>query len=544
MFGQGERRPPLLLALLFLCALLLASPGAATRAKPATVAPPAPEILALPDGTRLDKSAALPAAPVTVTPGQACAAAAPALLSPAQGAVSNDLENPRYGWRVVDGVDEYVFQLAANSAFDPPLTSEQQLRRAGQSTVTATSFYDLEPSQTYYWRVASVCPDGQIGPFAAPVSFQTGPGVTGQTCALPPPALLEPANGGQVSTLVPRMVWAVAPNTYEYYYQLSTRSDFATAAATVTFIGLDPALDTRVVEVPADNLMPDTLYYWRVASICADIDTRGAFATASSFRSGPAGGVLLAPPTPQAPADGATTGSIRVSLLHSGTSGAEDYSIRLYRTLVSAQADRPSRSFGGLATARAAVFNPQETWYWRVKARNAYGWGEASAVRSFTTPRLSAAAQITPEAGGTLSPTAGFLTVNFPPGAVSAATTLSFNLLASPTQRLTNFRFANRAFTLTATAGGQPVTRFARPFTMSVAYDNDDLLAAGIGDPSKLTLVFWNGGAWQQILPCEGCSLDTANRRITVVLDHLTEFALVAPAGEGRAFVYLPLLKR
>jgi hypothetical protein len=544
MFHRGEHRPQLLLALLFLCALLLASPGAATRANPGAVTPPAPELLALPDGTRLDKSAALAAAPAPVTPSLACAAAAPVLVSPAQGTTSNDLENPRYVWQGVDGVDEYVFQLAANSAFDPPLTSEQEFRRAGQSRLTATSFYDLQPSQTYYWRVASVCPDGQIGAFSAPVAFQSGPGSAGQPCALPPPALLEPANGAQVSTLVPRIAWAVAPNTYEYYYQLSTKSDFATTVSVVTFLGLDPALDTKVVDVPTDNLTPDTLYYWRVASICADIDARGAFSTPFSFRSGPAGGAFLAPPAPQAPADGVTTGSIRVSFLHSGTAGAENYLIGLYRTLTSAQADRPSRSFSGLSTARAVVFNPQETWYWRVKTRNAYGWGEASPIRSFTTPKVNAVGQITPEAGGILSPTPGYLSVSFPPGAVSAPTSLSFNLLASPTQRLPNFRFANRAFTLTATANGQVVTSFAKPFTLSVTYDNDDLAAAGITDPAQLNLVFWSGSAWQQILPCAGCSLDTANRRITVTLDHLTEFALVAPAGEGRAFVYLPLMKR
>ena len=71
----------------------------------------------------------------------------------------------------------------------------------------------------------------------------------------------------------------------------------------------------------------------------------------------------------------------------------------------------------------------------------------------------------------------------------------------------------------------------------TIVYDDFDLLAADIGDPSKLNLAFWNGSEWDDILPCSGCSIDTENRIVTVIIDHLTEFALVAP---DEHFVYLP----
>jgi hypothetical protein len=33
---------------------------------------------------------------------------------------------------------------------------------------------------------------------------------------------------------------------------------------------------------------------------------------------------------------------------------------------------------------------------------------------------------------------------------------------------------------------------------------------------------------WIGLLPCAGCSLDTVNNRLIAVLDHLTEFGLLA----------------
>lgn len=79
-----------------------------------------------------------------------------------------------------------------------------------------------------------------------------------------------------------------------------------------------------------------------------------------------------------------------------------------------------------------------------------------------TPPSLTATATISPESGGTLTPSAGFLTVNFPPGAVSSPTQLNFQLLATPQHPMRSYLFANRAFTLDAVAGGGTRKRAAR----------------------------------------------------------------------------------
>ena len=54
-------------------------------------------------------------------------------------------------------------------------------------------------------------------------------------------------------------------------------------------------------------------------------------------------------------------------------------------------------------------------------------------------------------------------------------------------------------------------------------YDNAELEAAGITDTTKLNLYFWNGTQWKGILPCAGCSVNTADKTVTAVLDHFTE---------------------
>jgi hypothetical protein len=76
---------------------------------------------------------------------------------------------------------------------------------------------------------------------------------------------------------------------------------------------------------------------------------------------------------------------------------------------------------------------------------------------------------------------------------------------------------------------------------MVLNYDPSDLLAAGIDCPTKLNLLFWDGAAWQPILPCAGCSLDTTNHKLTIVLDHFTEFTLAVPIEHQ---VFVPLVHR
>ncbi len=158
----------------------------------------------------------------------------------------------------------------------------------------------------------------------------------------------------------------------------------------------------------------------------------------------------------------------------------------------------------------------------------------------------SGSAQITPDAGGTA--TFANVDLSFPPGAVTTPITITYSGLVTPTQSLGGAHSAGSSFTLEARDGnGNLVTHFAKPYTLVINYTDEQLAAQGIAE-DELNLAFWDGSAWVNVLPCAGCGVDTVNNRLTAVLDHFTEFALLGgelPAsGDGKRRVYLPMVRR
>lgn len=118
--------------------------------------------------------------------------------------------------------------------------------------------------------------------------------------------------------------------------------------------------------------------------------------------------------------------------------------------------------------------------------------------------------------------------INMPAGIVEDRTTITYTERTTPDVPANDFTFAGRSFTLEATdEAGQPITTFSGTFTIMLNYADSDWQAAGITTEESLNLHYYNGSAWAPMLPCAGCSLDTTNNRLTAVLDHLTEFALL-----------------
>jgi hypothetical protein len=157
-------------------------------------------------------------------------------------------------------------------------------------------------------------------------------------------------------------------------------------------------------------------------------------------------------------------------------------------------------------------------------------------------PVATATATVVPSSPTTITLPNAWGQMDLPAGVVTSTTVFTYAQTSSPTENPGSFTFAGRSFTMEATdAAGQPITTFNGRFTITLNYSDADWQAAGIPAEENLNLYYWNGTAWVGLLPCAGCSLDTVNNRITVVLDHLTEFALLgnplaAPAvSAGRA---------
>ncbi len=141
----------------------------------------------------------------------------------------------------------------------------------------------------------------------------------------------------------------------------------------------------------------------------------------------------------------------------------------------------------------------------------------------------------------------GTLALTFPPGAATSLVTVTYSLLMQPTHELPGDQHALRGFTLEAhDSDGNLIMHFTKPYTLVISYTDAQLAALGI-DEADLNLAFWNGSAWVNVLPCAGCGVDTVNNRLTAVLDHFTEFALlsgVPTAGDGKIRLYLPMVRR
>ena len=468
----------------------------------------------------------------------ACALPAPTLLTPAQGATSADLQLPKYTWSAVTGAGSYVFQVSATNSFTTPLATEEAYPYfITDIVIVHWSFQNLSQLTTYYWRVAPICADGSFGPFSEAASFKTSTPST-LPCTLPPPKLLEPPAGAVLTTLLPSLVFATVPNGNEYLVEASRTLDFSLfdPGSRVRFYGVRPEYTPKGQSQLFENLKPSTLYYWRVTTACAETDTIGTPSSAHTFTTG-SGTTLPPPPSLLSPDDGATTGSIRVVLSHSTVPTATSYWV----------------SAGNIAYFSSnsyvtTINNPNTLVSWQVRSQNDVGYGEWSATRTFTTPVVLYTADVTPGAGGTVAPS-GALTLVFPPGSVSANTTVNYSLLQTPAHSTPNFAFANRSFTLQALSGGSPFTHFAKPYMLTLTYDAADLVAAGITDASKLNVYFWDSTSnqWKGVLPCAGCSVNTTTKTLTAVLDHFTEFMLAAPVTTptpSHTYVYLPLAIR
>jgi thermitase len=156
-----------------------------------------------------------------------------------------------------------------------------------------------------------------------------------------------------------------------------------------------------------------------------------------------------------------------------------------------------------------------------------YGYGRINAYRALGT----VSAVIEPATGGNLSADNGDLTLDFPPGCVTSSTTATYTPNASPSNPVGDLVFANMSCTLEATdGGGNPVTQFNLPYTLTLHYQDTDWQNAGVEDESTLNLYSWNGSQWEGTLPCSGCSLDTDNNVLVAVLDHFSEFGFM---GDG-----------
>jgi hypothetical protein len=135
-------------------------------------------------------------------------------------------------------------------------------------------------------------------------------------------------------------------------------------------------------------------------------------------------------------------------------------------------------------------------------------------------------------------PNGGGVTVQLPAGAVNQAITLLYadqGTLSSTGA----FQFAGHTFTLTAYRNNNPLTSFIFQQPITIVIDYTDADVAGL-DETTLTVFYYDvaNGVWTD----QGITVlvrDLVNNRITIQVNHLTEFALGATNH-----IHLPLINR
>jgi len=156
-----------------------------------------------------------------------------------------------------------------------------------------------------------------------------------------------------------------------------------------------------------------------------------------------------------------------------------------------------------------------------------------------TPPRLpQTASGIITSAGGAVYAPDGSTSLQFPPGAVSQDTRVTYSeqddshaaaQLAGAALDLpsTGDLLGVRFFDLTAVISntGQPVITFNLPFTLTVYYSDAELGSAFEG---SLGLYYWNGNQWVQE---DAAVASAADNRLVAHPDHMTLFAVLGETG-------------
>ncbi len=136
----------------------------------------------------------------------------------------------------------------------------------------------------------------------------------------------------------------------------------------------------------------------------------------------------------------------------------------------------------------------------------------ARSIMKPPTVTCTVGATVQPGEAATLTLLNGRGQIEFPADLVSVPTTFTYTEQDAPSQPLGSNTFAGLSFTLDATdSAGSPVTSFPASYTIRLTYQDSDWQSAGIADESRLNLAYWDTATsqWVNVLPCEGCSLDT-----------------------------------
>lgn len=280
------------------------------------------------------------------------------LASPTDGANDRPL-NVQLSWSAAGGAESYDVQVSTEPTFGSTVFAPTGV------TGTSVQASNLSHSVLYYWRVRGRNSSG-AGPYSSTRTFTT-------VIAPPDPVVLvSPSNGAAATTTTLTMSWNAAARAATY--DLEVASDFGFTNIRASAMGLTST--SHVV----DNLLPLTQYFWRVRSNNAG---GSAISSAWNFTTKPA---APAQPSLVTPLDGALDQPLQLALSWVASAGATGYDVQVATTnAFTPPFVHQSSPSGTSVTMLPGELSNLTTYYWRVRARNAYDTSAFSLPRQFRT---------------------------------------------------------------------------------------------------------------------------------------------------------------
>ncbi|MEM8484045.1 MAG: T9SS type A sorting domain-containing protein [Bacteroidota bacterium] len=288
----------------------------------------------------------------------------PAPESPANGTNNVVLPTAQLVWSTASNALNYNVQVATSSDFTGLILDAAAL------PATTTTTPDLAGGTTYFWRVQANG-EGGTGDWSNAYSFSTE-----QVGSIPDTPVLSAPMDGAVDQVTSNLLlsWQNAAGASTYNMQLSTVSDFSLIAQESGGISTNAA---AVFELAGNQT-----YFWRIQASgpggLSEWSIPYSFTTAGETSS-------LTPPTLLAPSDGATG----ISPSSSGFSwdavaGASNYTLQVTTVSdFSVIVHEKGEVAGTSEVVTGLVANTEH--FWRVRANDAGGSSDWSAVFSFTT---------------------------------------------------------------------------------------------------------------------------------------------------------------
>ena len=274
-------------------------------------------------------------------------------LSPADGSRTTDT-TPTFSWNAVPGVAEYELQIADSDAGVEGATVQSV---TGPSYTPTTA---LVNKQTHYWRVRAKAGDGQYGAWSEVQSLSVNWGIISG---------LSPATGGETPDTTPALSWDAVPGAAGYEVQIADSEAGVDSAPVVEVIGTS--------YTPSTALANKQTHYWRVRAKGGD-GQYGAWSEVQSLS------VNLGTVSGLSPADGSRTTDTTPTFSWNAVPGVAEYELQI----ASSEADveeATAQSVTGISYTPTMALTDQQTYYWRVRAKDGAGqygaWSAATSIQ-------------------------------------------------------------------------------------------------------------------------------------------------------------------